>query len=347
MTDDRFVPISPRLVPRFAGAPSFLRLPFHDDPGDLDVMVVGLPFDGGTTFRPGARFGPRAVREASSLTRGYHPDQAIDPFRHLRCADGGDVACVPMDIERTLDAIAERAGTIARAGAVGAFVGGDHTVALGTLRGLARVHGPLGLVHFDAHTDTYGPAWDVDPHHGTIFRNAVEEGLLRPADVIQVGLRGPFSMEEDLAWPRGHGFETVMVDDVKRDLDGVCRLLAARAGRGKHYVSFDIDAVDPAYAPGTGTPVPGGLTSWEAQQLVRALRGVEIVGLDLVEVSPPSDHAGITSLLGAVLLAEMIAVHAATRVAGARKRATRRVSHAATLAKKMGTPRPVKRGRGR
>lgn len=326
--DNPFLPISPRLVPRFAGAPSFLRLPFHEDPTGLDVLVVGLPFDGGTTYRPGARFGPRALREASALTRGYHPAQAIDPFRHLRCADGGDVVCVPMDIARTLDAIADRAEAIARAGAVGAFVGGDHTIALGTLRGLTRVHGPLGLIHFDAHTDTYGPAWDVDPHHGTIFRNAIEEELLREGDVIQVGVRGPFSMEEDLSYSRSHGFELVLIDEVKRDLDGVCRKLAAHAGRGKHYVSFDIDAIDPAYAPGTGTPVPGGLTSWEAQQLVRALRGVEIVGIDLVEVSPPSDHANITALLGAVLLAEMIAVHAATRVEGARKRAGRKGPHA-------------------
>ncbi|MCC7542223.1 MAG: arginase family protein, partial [Deltaproteobacteria bacterium] len=258
-----------------------------------------------------------------------------------------DVACIPMDIERTLDAIADRAEAIARAGAVGAFVGGDHTIALGTLRGLTRVHGPIGLIHFDAHTDTYGPAWDVDPHHGTIFRNAIEEELLREGEIIQVGLRGPFSMEEDLSYARKHGFEVVLVDEVKRDLDGVCRKLAAHAGRGKRYVSFDIDAIDPAYAPGTGTPVPGGLTSWEAQQLVRALRGVEIVGMDLVEVSPPSDHANITALLGAVLLAEMIAVHAATRVEGARNRPPRAEPHAAKVAKGMAAPSRQKKAKPR
>ena len=183
-----FHPVSPREVPRFAGVNTFLRLPLHDAPGDVDVMIVGAPFDGGTTFRPGARFGPRGVRAASALTRGFHPDPGVDLFDRLRCADGGDVTCVPMDLAGTLGNIEARVREIAEARAVPALVGGDHTVSLGAIRAIAKVHGPVGLVHFDAHSDTYGPAWGVDPHHGTVFRNAVEEGLLRPHDVIQIGL---------------------------------------------------------------------------------------------------------------------------------------------------------------
>jgi agmatinase len=313
----RFAPTSPRRVPRFAGVSTFLRLPLHDDPADVDVLICGAPFDGGTTFRPGARFGPRAVREASALTRGFHPEPGLDLFEHLRCADGGDVLCVPMSVERTLAAIEARAAQIAEAGAVPAFVGGDHTISLGALRALARVHGPLGLVHFDAHSDTFGPAWDVDVHHGTVFRKALEEGLLRARDVVQIGIRGPFTAAGDLDLARGAGFEIVGVPDIKRDLAAVEARLARFRAAGPLYVSFDLDAVDPAYAPGTGTPVPGGLTSYEALRLCAALEGVPAVGLDVVEISPDHDPAGITALLAASLLAQLLASLAAGRASAA------------------------------
>ena len=175
-----FRPVPTRKVPRFAGVPTFLRLPVHDDPRDVDVMIVGAPFDGGTSFRPGARFGPRGVRVASALTRGFHPDPGLDLFDHLKCCDGGDVAAVPLSIDESLRRIEERLSEIAQAGAIPAMVGGDHTVSLAGLRALAKQHGPLGLIHFDAHSDTYGPAWGFDIHHGTIFRNAVEEGSCAP-----------------------------------------------------------------------------------------------------------------------------------------------------------------------
>ena len=310
-------PVSTRKVPRFAGVSTFLRLPLHDDPSDVDVLICGAPFDGGTTFRPGARFGPRGVRLASALTRGFHPAQGVDLFEHLRCADGGDVACIPMSVERSLAAIEARASEIAQAGAVPAFVGGDHTISLAPLRALAKIHGPLGLVHFDAHSDTFGPAWDVELHHGTVFRKAVEEGLLRTGDVIQLGIRGPFTAANDLAFARESGFRIVMIDEIKRSLDAVIAELAALRGRGKFYVSFDLDGVDPAYAPGTGTPVPGGMTSWEALTLVRALVGIEVVGLDVVEISPDHDPSGNTTLLAATILTELLAGIAATRVAAA------------------------------
>ena len=309
-------PMSTREVPRFAGVPTFLRLPAHDDPRDVDVLICGAPFDGGTTFRPGARFGPRGVRLASALTRGFHPTQGVDLYEHLRCADGGDVACIPMSVERSLAAIEARADEIARAGAVPAFIGGDHTISLAPLRALARLHGPLGLIHFDAHSDTFGPAWDIDLHHGTVFRKAVEEGLLRTGDVVQLGIRGPFTAANDLAFARAHGFRIVMIDEIKRSLDAVIAELAALRSRGKFYVSFDLDGVDPAYAPGTGTPVPGGMTSWEALTLVRALVGIEVVGLDIVEISPDHDPSGNTTLLAATILTELLAGIAATRVQG-------------------------------
>jgi len=311
--DARFRPVPTRVVPRFAGVPTFLRLPVHDDPKDVDVLIFGAPFDGGTSFRPGARFGPRGVRVASALTRGFHPDPGLDLFDYLRCADGGDVATVPLSLDESLLRIAARTEEIARAGAVPAMVGGDHTVTLGALRGLARVHGPLGLVHFDAHSDTYGPAWGFDVHHGTIFRNAVEEGLLRTGDVIQVGIRGPLTEAHDLAFAEKSKFEIVFVDEIKRDLEATRQKLAAFSARGPVYVSFDLDCIDPAYAPGTGTPVPGGLTSYEALALARSLVGLDIVGLDVVEISPDHDPTGNTALLAATILAQLLASLAATR----------------------------------
>jgi agmatinase len=317
-----FRPVPTRKVPRFAGVSTFLRLPEHDDPRDVDVMIVGAPFDGGTSFRPGARFGPRGVRQASALTRGFHPAPGLDLFDHLRCCDGGDIATVPMSIDESLLRITTRLEEIARAGAVPAMVGGDHTTTLGALRALARVHGPLGLVHFDAHSDTYGPAWGFDVHHGTIFRNAVEEGLLRPGELVQIGIRGPLTEGHDLAFARKNGFEIIDVDAIKQDLAGVVQSLTRFRSYGPVYVSFDMDCMDPAYAPGTGTPVPGGITSYEALAIARSLTGIHIVGLDVVEISPDHDPSGNTSLLAATVLAQLLAALAGTRKAQKERLAT-------------------------
>jgi arginase family enzyme len=187
------------------------------------------------------------------------------------------------------------------------MVGGDHTVSLGSLRALHRVHGPLGLIHVDAHSDTFGPAWDIDVHHGTVFRHALREGLLRPADVLQLGIRGPFTAADDLAFAQQAGIRIVMIDEIKRDLLDVVRRIADVSSRGPTYVSFDMDGVDPAYAPGTGTPVPGGLTSYEALQLLRGVYGGHIVGADVVELSPDHDSSGITALLAVSVLGEILA----------------------------------------
>jgi agmatinase len=308
-----FAPISTRSVPRFAGVPSFLRLPVHEDPNDVDVMICGAPFDGGTTFRPGARFGPRGVRMASALGRGYSPERGVGIFEHLRCCDGGDVLCVPMSAERSLANITERVTQISEAKAVPLFVGGDHTISLGPLRALARQHGPLGLIHFDAHSDTFGPAWDVDLHHGTVFRHALAEGLLRPSDVLQIGIRGPFTAGNDLEFAEQAGIRVVMIDEVKRDLAAVQQLIGDVSLRGACYVSFDMDGVDPAYAPGTGTPVPGGMTSYEAFQLLRAIRGERVVGADVVEFSPDHDVSGITGLLAVSVIGEILMALAQAR----------------------------------
>ena len=306
-------PASTRRVPRFAGVSTLLRLPQRETPDDLDVMLCGAPFDGASTYRPGSRFGPRAVREASALSRGFHPTQGLDLFERLRCADGGDIPCVPMSVERSLDAIRSRVAEIAGAGVMPVLVGGDHTVSLGALRALAARGGPLGLVHFDAHSDTFSPAWGIDLHHGTVFRHAVEEGLLREGDVLQIGIRGPYTAAGDLDFAREHGFHIVSVDDVRDNLAGVERRLARLARRGRFYVSVDVDALDPAYAPGTGTPVPGGLTSWELFRCLRALSKLEIAGADVVEVSPEHDRGGTTALVAVHVLTELLASVAAGR----------------------------------
>lgn len=316
MSDDKpnaFAPISTRSVPRFAGVPSFLRLPVHEDPNDVDVMICGAPFDGGTTYRPGARFGPRGVRMASALGRGYSPERGVGIFEHLRVCDGGDVLCVPMSAERSLQNIDERVTQVAKAKAVPLIVGGDHTISLGPLRALARLHGPLGLIHFDAHSDTFGPAWDIDLHHGTVFRHALAEGLLRPSDVLQIGIRGPFTAANDLEFAEKAGIHVVMIDEVKRDLTAVQKLIGDVSLRGACYVSFDMDGVDPAYAPGTGTPVPGGMTSYEAFQLLRAIRGERVVGADVVEFSPDHDVSGITGLLAVSVIGEILMALAQAR----------------------------------
>jgi agmatinase len=308
-----FQPVSTRLVPRFAGVPTFLRLPVHDDPADVDVMICGAPFDGGTTFRPGARFGPRAIRVASALGRGYHPDRGVSVFDRLRCAGGGDILCVPMSVQRSLEAIEARVAQIAAAKAFPVLVGGDHTISLGALRALAKQHGPLGLVHIDAHSDTFGPAWDIDVHHGTVFRHALTEGLLRPADVLQIGIRGPFTAANDLEFAQQAGIRVVMIDEVKRDGAAVARLVREVSQRGPCYVSFDMDGVDPAYAPGTGTPVPGGLTSYEALVLMRSVSGDALIGADVVEISPDHDVSGITALLAVTVIGELLAALAQAR----------------------------------
>jgi guanidinopropionase len=293
--------------PRFAQPATFMRLPHVEDPRGLDVAIVGVPYDGGTSYRPGARLGPREIRSQSSMIRSYSFFQKIAPFDALNVADVGDVDPPPVSIEQAYDAIESRVGAIADAGARPLAVGGDHSITLPILRALAKRHGPLALVQFDAHIDTWDEYFGGKYFHGTPFRRAIEEGIIDGRRFIQVGIRGPMYGEEDFAFHRQHGITMIDIDQVKSR--GVAWTVGEirRVLTGPTYMTFDIDGVDPAFAPGTGTPEVGCLTSHEAQQLVRGLAGVPLVGGDVVEVSPIFDGPGqITALLAANLLFEFL-----------------------------------------
>ncbi len=300
--------------PRFGQVATFMRLPHVRDAAGLDVALVGVPYDGGTSYRTGARFGPRAVREQSSLIRPWHPVLKVHPFERLQVADCGDVDVVPISIERTYEAIERAVAEIVSAGATPVSVGGDHSVTLPILRAVARRHGPLGLVHFDAHPDTWDEYFGSRYFHGTPFRRAVEEGLVDPRRMIQVGIRGPLYGPEDFAFHDEHGIEVIRIETVKEQGTAWVVSRLARLAGGPVYCSFDIDAVDPAYAPATGTPEVGGLTSYEALALVRGLQGLRLAGCDVVEVCPPYDGPGqVTSLLAANLLFEFVSLLALGR----------------------------------
>jgi len=295
--------------PRFAQPATFMRLPHIEDPTGLDVAIVGVPYDGGTSYRPGARLGPREIRAQSSLIRPYSYFQKVSPFDRLNVADTGDVDAPPVSIERCYEAIDARISTIAAAGAKPIVIGGDHSISLPILRALARRHGPLALVQFDSHIDTWDEYFGGKYFHGTPFRRAIEERLVDGARFIQVGIRGPMYGEDDFDFHREHGITMIDIDQVKAR--GVAWTIEqiGRVATGPVYMTFDIDAVDPAFAPGTGTPEVGGLTSHEAQQLVRGLAGLSLVGGDIVEVAPPFDGPGqITALLAANLMFEFLCV---------------------------------------
>jgi agmatinase len=300
--------------PRFGQIATFMLLPAAASPAGLDVALLGIPYDGGTSYRSGARFGPRGVREQSSLIRPWNPVLKVHPFERLRVADCGDVDVVPISIERTHEAIERRIDAVTAAGARPLCVGGDHSVTLPILRSLARRHGPLAVVHFDAHPDTWDEYFGSKLFHGTPFRRAIEEGLIDPRRFIQVGIRGPLYGSEDFDFHAQHGIEVLRIEPIKEQGLAWASGRLARLRGAPLYCSFDIDAVDPAYAPATGTPEVGGLTSWEALTLVRSLAGATLVGADVVEVSPPYDGPGqITSLLAANLAFELLGVLALER----------------------------------
>jgi agmatinase len=319
---DRPYPRESFKSPRFAQPATFMRLPHVTGPAGLDVAIIGVPFDGGTSYRSGARLGPREIRAQSSLIRPYSYFQKVAPFDRLKVADVGDVDAPPVGIEPCYAAVEEAIGAIVGAGAVPLVVGGDHSISLPVLRAVARKHGPVALVQFDAHIDTWDEYFGGKYFHGTPFRRAIEEGLIARGKFVQVGIRGPMYGEEDFAFHREHGITMIDVDRVKADgvdrtIEAMRRVLGGPAEAGRHvptYVTFDIDGVDPAYAPGTGTPEVGGLTSHEAQRLVRGLAGLPIAGCDVVEVAPPFDGPGqITALLAANIMFELLCVIAKAR----------------------------------
>ena len=300
-------PRPPFQSPRFAQPATFMRLPHVTDPKGLDVAIVGVPFDGGTSYRPGSRYGPREIRNQSSLIRSYSFFQKVSPFDRLNVADAGDIDAAPVSIEKCYEAVEARIGAIADASARPIVIGGDHSISLPVLRALAKRHGPVALVQFDAHIDTWDEYFGGKYFHGTPFRRAIEERLVDGRRFIQVGIRGPMFGEDDFDFHREHGITVIDIEQVKDR--GVAWVVAElrRIATGPAYMTFDIDGVDPAFAPGTGTPEVGGLTSHEAQRLMRGLGAVSLVGGDIVEVSPLYDGPGqITAVLASNLMFELL-----------------------------------------
>ena len=300
----RYGPPDALRSPRYAGVKTFARCPLVEDPEGVDVAVLGIPFDTATTNRPGARFGPEAVRSASIALRPYNAAQRAQVFGELSVADLGDVDVTPGNAERTVGQIAERLEPIVRSGARPLCIGGDHLVVLGELRAQAAVHGPVGLVLLDAHADVWDEYCGERYYHGSPFRRALEEGLVDPARSLLAGMRGPLYGPDDENMPGELGFEVISCDElVAISYEEYGERVRARVGEGPLFLSFDIDVLDPAFAPGTGTPEAGGLNTREALGYVRALRGLRFGGYDVVEVSPPYDGAGKQTAVAAANVA--------------------------------------------
>ncbi len=302
-------PLGGNQMPRFGGLATMMRLPPAAAPEGLDAAFVGVPLDIGTSHRPGARFGPRQIRAESALLRPYNLATGAAPFDSLQVADLGDVPINTYSIEKSLAIIESFYDRVLAAGCVPLTLGGDHTIALPILRAMARRHGPVALVHVDAHADVNDEMFGERIAHGTPFRRAVEEGLLRCDRVWQIGLRSTGYAADDFDWPRRQGFCVVQAHELwYRSLAPLMAEVRAAIGDAPCYLSFDIDGIDPAFAGGTGTPEVGGLTVPQALEIIRGCRGLKLVGADLVEVAPPYDPSGNTALLGANLLYEMLCV---------------------------------------
>ncbi|MGZ5214235.1 MAG: agmatinase [Actinomycetota bacterium] len=307
-------PVDPLKIPRYAGPSTFARLPRRDEVDRCDVAVVGVPFDSGTTYRPGARFGPNAVRNATRLLRSYHAGLDVRPFAAQQVADAGDIGCNPFDIQEAIAQIESGAEEILSGASHLLSIGGDHTIALPLLRVMKRRHGPVALLHFDAHLDTWDTYFGAEYTHGTPFRRAWEEGLLLQDHAMHVGIRGPLFSPDDLVDDERFGF--AIVGAMEMDTTGVEEVVARvrdRLADAPVYVSIDIDVLDPAHAPGTGTPEAGGLTSRELLGILRGLAGVNVVGADIVEVAPPYDHAEITAMAASHVAYELLALFARRR----------------------------------
>jgi agmatinase len=304
-------PVDPLKVPRFAGPSTFARLPRRDEVGACDVAVVGVPFDSGTTYRPGARFGPIAIRQASRLLRGYHPALEVRPFEAQQVADWGDVVANPFDLAEAIRQIEEGAEeALASAGHILAL-GGDHTMSLPLLRAVRRKFGQVALVHFDAHLDTWDTYFGAAYTHGTPFRRAWEEELLLQDRAAHVGIRGPLFSAQDLVDDERFGFAIVTAMDLETiGVAGAVDRVRSRVGDAPVYVSIDIDVLEPGLAPGTGIPEAGGLTSRELLGLLRGLAGLRVVSADIVEVAPAYDHGEVTAIAAAHVAYELLALFA-------------------------------------
>jgi len=306
---DSYKPISGNDLPRFAGIATFMRLPYvaPADADEVDIGLIGVPWDGGTTNRAGARHGPRQIRDLSTMARNVHHASGIKPFHLCNCADLGDSPVNPVDIEDTLSRVEQFYAAVVAQGIMPLTAGGDHLISLPVMRALCKDEA-VGMVHFDAHTDTWDRYFGESKYtHGTPFRRAIEEGLLDPKRTVQIGIRGALYSASDKEWGLDQGIRVIEIEEYN-DLGIEAVIAEARrvVGDGKTYVSFDVDALDPVYAPGTGTPEIGGITTYDAQQMIRGLRGLNLVGGDVVEVSPPFDMSGNTALVAVTMMFEIL-----------------------------------------
>lgn len=295
--------------PRFEGIRTFMRFKYEPSPSPVDVVLLGAPFDTAASYRTGARFGPEAIRRVSSLLRPANIHHKIRPADWLSVVDGGDAMVIPGNTERSHDSITSALGAWMSEGVIPITLGGDHSIALAELRAIAGKFGPVAMIHFDAHGDTWDEYWGEKYTHGTPFRRAVEEGLLNPAKSTQIGMRGTVYHPDDIDEGRQLGFEVITMEEVRaRGLEPTMQIARERAGDAPVFISFDIDCLDPAYAPGTGTPEIGGFTTYEAQQLIHHLVGLNFVGFDVVEVLPALDVSEITALAGATVAFEFLSL---------------------------------------
>jgi len=304
-----YKPISGNDLPRFAGIATFMRLPYiaPEEADEVDIGLIGVPWDGGTTNRPGARHGPRQIRDLSTMARNVHHATGIKPFHLCNCADLGDSPVNPVDIEDTLARVEAFYSTIVDQGILPLTAGGDHLITLPVMRAVCREE-PVGMIHFDAHADTLDRYFGESRFtHGTPFRRAIEEGLLDPKRTVQIGIRGALYSDTDKTWGLDQGIRVIEIEEYN-DMGVEAVIAEARrvVGDGKTYLSFDVDALDPVYAPGTGTPEIGGITTYDAQKMIRGLRGLDLVGGDVVEVSPPFDMSGNTALVAVTMMFEIL-----------------------------------------
>ena len=307
MSDSPVGPPDGSLNPRYAGIATFARLPQLRDVGHADIAVVGIPFDSGVSYRPGARFGPSHIREASRLLRPYNPAQDVEPFSSQQVADAGDISANPFNILEAVDQIEQGATELSTGSTRLVTLGGDHTIALPLLRVVAKKHGPVAVLHFDAHLDTWDTYFGAPITHGTPFRRASEEGLIDLTASTHVGTRGPLYGPEDLRDDARLGFAIISSPEIETEgLPLAIERMLARLGDRPVYISVDVDVLDPAHAPGTGTPEAGGMTSRELLAMIRALRAVNLVGADIVEVAPAYDHAQITAIAASHITYEII-----------------------------------------
>ncbi len=307
VTESNPQPVDAALVPRFGAIPTFMRLPHVTDPARLDIALIGVPWDGGTTNRAGARHGPREIRNMSSFMRKVHHVSRIAPYDLARIADLGDAPVNPIDLMDTLGRIERFFAKVHAAGALPLSAGGDHLITLPIFRAIAKAR-PIGMVHFDAHSDTNDRYFGDNKYtHGTPFRRAVEEGLLDPKRTVQIGIRGSIYSPDDMSFAESSGMRVIYMEEfAKLGPAKVIEITRRVVGDGPAYISFDVDGLDPVYAPGTGTPEIGGMTTREAQEVVRGLQGLNLVGGDVVEVSPPFDPSGNTALVGATFMFEIM-----------------------------------------